>query len=199
VGSIPTSMPLCFCSRGVIGSHGSFRGYCRKAWGFKSLREHHFKENEKMNTIVTPVIDYGFRLMCSNAYPNHPKGCPNFGKRNTCPPNVPKFEEYYDCTKSFYIIWTIFPFGEHLEKMKVLHSDWSERQLSCCLYWQGTARKNLKLEIAKFKALNPDLTITTCPEAMGVNITSTMASIGEKLEWPPRTITYQVAIAGRSR
>lgn len=149
-----------------------------------------------MNSTIYPAIDYGFRLMCSLAYPNHPKGCPNFGKRKTCPPIIGTLEEIFDCSKDFYAIWTTFPFGEHIAKMKQLHPDWSDRQLSCCLYWQGTARKNLKQEISKFKAIHPDLTVTTCPEAMGVNVSSTMASIGEELEWPPRTITYQVALAG---
>lgn len=150
-----------------------------------------------MNTIIQPSIDYGFRMMCRSPYPNHPKGCPNYGKRKTCPPIVKTLEEIFDCSKNFYAIWTTFPFGEHIAKMKQLHPNWSERQLSCCLYWQGTARKNLKQEILKFTQTHSDfLIITSCPEAMGVNVTATMASIGEELEWPPKTITYQVALAG---
>jgi hypothetical protein len=38
--------------------------------------------------------------------------------------------------------------------------------------------------------------VSKCPEAMGVDITSTMSSIGIELEWPPKNITYQVSIAG---
>jgi len=149
-----------------------------------------------MKSEVIPIISYDFRSMCFKPYPNHPTGCPNFGKRSSCPPCVPVFEEVFDVAKPLYVIWTTFPIGTHIAKMKALHPNWSERQLTCCLYWQGSARKNLKREIFKFQTSHPSLFITTCPEAMGVNVTATMASIGEKLEWPPLIMTYQVAIAG---
>jgi predicted metal-binding protein len=38
--------------------------------------------------------------------------------------------------------------------------------------------------------------VTTCPEAMGVNITETMKDAGIILEWPPENVTYQIALAG---
>lgn len=149
-----------------------------------------------MKQLVVPVIQTSVRKLCCCSYPNHPKGCPNFGKKATCPPAVKCFEEVFNMAQPFYAIWTTFPFGEHVAKMKAIHPDWSSRQLECCLYWQGTARKKLKTEIARFKSGHPNLFVTTCPEAMGVNVTATMAKIGEQLEWPPKNITYQVAIAG---
>ena len=45
---------------------------------------------------------------------------------------------------------------------------------------------------------NGEHTILTTPEACGVNITETMKKIGVNLEWPPRSVTYQVAIAGQT-
>jgi hypothetical protein len=33
------------------------------------------------------------------------------------------------------------------------------------------------------------------PEAHGLNVTATMKSIGIELEWPPKTVTYQIALA----
>lgn len=149
-----------------------------------------------MNKIITPIIQTSVRGLCCSPYPNHPKGCPNYGKKISCPPTVPCFEDIFDLTKICFAIWTTFPFGEHVDKMRRLHPNWSERQLTCCLYWQGTARKHLKTEICMFKKLHPDYAITTCPEAMGINVTATMAAINEYLEWPPKTTTYQIALAG---
>ena len=40
------------------------------------------------------------------------------------------------------------------------------------------------------------MVVITCPEACGVNVTSTVLTIGVKLEWPPIGIVRQVAIAG---
>ncbi len=74
---------------------------------------------------------------------------------------------------------------------------WSERQLACCLYWQGTARKALRELLRWFlHRSGKGLCVIACPEAAGVNITATMKSIGVELEWPPRTVTYQVVLAG---
>jgi hypothetical protein len=40
------------------------------------------------------------------------------------------------------------------------------------------------------------LIAVTCPEACGVDVTATMASIGVALEWPPVSTAYQVALVG---
>jgi predicted metal-binding protein len=143
-----------------------------------------------------PVIDIKMRGLCRSTYPGHPKGCPKFGKSDTCPPKVGFFEKTFDLTKPVYVIWTTFDLGAHVSKLKLAHPNWSDRQLKCCLYWQPGARKNLKNEILNFKNQYPDLEVTTVPEAMGVNITETMKSIGISLQWPPTTTTYQIALAG---
>ena len=80
--------------------------------------------------------------------------------------------------------------------MKILHSGWTKRQLECCLYWQGSARKQLRNKIEMFSGMYPDYRVIICPEAPGVDITSTMKSIGIILEWPPVNYTYQIALAG---
>ena len=150
---------------------------------------------------IKPIIDYSVRDFCFRPYSNHPKGCPNFGKRETCPPQASFIDDVLDLTKPVYAIWNIFDFACHTIKMSQLHPSWSRRQIECCLYWQGTARKQLKEEIFNFE-FNPShngYDVFTCPEAMGVNVTETMKSIGEILEWPPVTKTYQVAIAGTKK
>ena len=146
---------------------------------------------------VKIVIDQGMRGLCKKPYQNHKKGCPNFNKREDCPPKVPLIWEILNLEKPVYVIWNIFDFGGHTSRMSEKHPEWSERQVDCCLYWQGTARKQLRSEIETFTRLKGVHTVLTTPEACGINITETMKSIGINLEWPPKTVTYQVAIAGK--
>lgn len=147
---------------------------------------------------INPVINPGIMKLCTVPYPGHKKGCPNFNKRKGCPPHTPLFNEIINTEYLMYVIYNIFAFGEHVERMQIKHPDWSKRQLECCLYWQGTARKQLKGEIKRFTDLfGLDHTILTVPEAYGVNVTKTMKTIGVDLEWPPVKHTYQIAMAGQ--
>jgi len=163
---------------------------------------------------VEPVIDYSVRGLCVRPYPNHPKGCPNFDKRGTCPPDAPTIGQILDLQRPVYLVYNRFDFGAHVEKMRAKHPDWSQRQLENCLYWQGTARKRLKKKIyvARLKifevlsrpAVIPPaqgfrLEVLTVPEACGVNVTATMQKIGIQLEWPPVEYAYQVALIGVRR
>lgn len=99
-----------------------------------------------------------------------------------------------DFARPFAIIWNRFDFGAHVARMKEKHPGWSERQLACCLYWQGTARKTLGVEIAEFEREYPSYEVTCCPEGLGVNVTATMKSLGIELEWLPEQYAYQVAV-----
>jgi len=145
---------------------------------------------------VAPVLDTSVRALCRRPYAGHPKGCPNWDKKPGCPPQARVLEKILDLSKPVYAIWNKFDLGTHRAKMLAKHPDWSERQLVCCLYWQGTARKQLKSHVSDFLAQYPSYHVLTCPEACGVNITTTMANIGVELEWPPTNTTYQVALAG---
>jgi len=145
--------------------------------------------------IHTIWVDPKFQNLCKQPYYNHPRGCPNYGKKKTCPPKQKMFFDVFD--RDFYLIYTEFDLKSHIKKLKQKHPNWTDRQLKCCLYWQNTARKNLKKEIQRFKTLFPKHSVTTCPEAMGVNVTDLMKdNAGIKLEWPVETVAYQVAIAG---
>jgi predicted metal-binding protein len=145
---------------------------------------------------VMPVIDYKVRGLCPMPYPGHKKGCPNFGKYPDCPPKAPFFDRYYDMSKPVYAIVNSFDLRAHTKKMRKAHPEWSDKQVECCLYWQGTARKELKAGIKEFNKLHPDYVVMIRPEAMGVNVTETVKGIGIKLEWPPKKKVYQVALAG---
>lgn len=146
---------------------------------------------------VKPVIEPPVRLLCPKAYELHPRGCPNYGKKAGCPPQAPLLTQTLDISKPIWAIFSSFDLKAHVKKMRTAHPGWSDRQLRCCLYWQGAARKELKETIAKaLESLPQPLVVVPCPEAQGVNVTATLKQVGIFLEWPPTTVTYQVALAG---
>lgn len=153
-------------------------------------------EKNKIYAKVNPVIDLQMRKICVSPYPNHKKGCINFGIKKGCPPKCKNIDEILDFSKIIYVIYNKYDFKKHVNKMKERHPEWSERQLTCCLYWQGTARKHLKEKIKLFKIKHSDLFIVKCPEGSGINLTETMRQININLEWPPRNYTYQIVLAG---
>lgn len=152
---------------------------------------------------VVPVIDYSVRGLCQQPYPNHPKGCPNYDKRATCPPQAPLLGQVLDLQHPIYLVYNRFDLASHVRRMFEKHENWSQRQLECCLYWQGTARKQLKRGLARAREElyrhHLNWVTLTVPEACGVNVSATMLQLGIELEWPPRQYAYQVALIGRSR
>lgn len=148
------------------------------------------------------VIDYSVRELCYRPYQNHPKGCPNFGKRPTCPPRCLKLENAFDVPKGFWVVWVDFDFAIYRRNMKRKHPNWSQRQIDCCLYWQGGVKKKLKeavVDLMYYLDGRGDWYATDCPEAFGVNVTETMKTLGVILEWPPENIVYKIAIIGIQR
>lgn len=144
---------------------------------------------------INPVIDLKVRGLCKTPYFSHPKGCPNFGLKESCPPLIKLYNQIYDVTKPVYVIYNTFDLASHVEKLRQKHPQWTRRQLECTLYWQGTARKRLREKIDIFKNDHPEYEVTIRPEAMGVNVTETMKQIGIELEWPPTKTVFQVAMA----
>ena len=149
---------------------------------------------------VVPVLEPALvRAACMKPYPNHPHGCPNYGKRASCPPQAPILDHTFDLSKPIYAIVNIFPLGEHRRRMAAKHPDWSERQLICCLYWQPKARRQLMDRILDWQAKREDghrWHPVLCPEAQGVNLTRTLSNAGFDLEWPPQERVCQVALLG---
>ncbi len=161
--------------------------------------ELYFKGSGANLAQVVPVIDRGVRELCYRPYRGHKHGCPNYGIKSKCPPSAPLLSEVIDLSLPIFVLWNRFRFGEHVERMRAKHPDWSERRLACCLYWQGTARRQFKDFIYNQNVLNYAAAypiIIKCPEACGVNVTATMKLVGIELEWPPKVYAYQVAIMG---
>lgn len=143
---------------------------------------------------VVPVIDVSVRGLCVRPYAGHTKGCPNFGKCERCPPKIGLFPDLYDMTQPMFAVINEFDLASHVERMQANNPSWSYRQLSCVLYWQPKARKQLKEKIDSLLPLFEGYTATWCPEAMGVNVTQTLANVGIILEWPAVNVARQVAL-----
>lgn len=135
--------------------------------------------------------------LCRIPYRGHRHGCPNYGKSNRCPPNAPHVTDVFDIVRPMYFVYSEFFIPDHARKMKALHPEWSDRQCRCVLYWQGKARKKLRLRVSEaMEILNTDI-FTSCPEGMGVNVFATARKHGMILE---RTkdirICRHIALAG---
>lgn len=136
---------------------------------------------------------------CKLPYPNHPRGCPNYGK-DRCPPNAPLLEEYFDIQEHLYFVHSEFDLGAHALRMKEKHPNWTDRQCRCVLYWQGTSRKQLKDRIEEAVQLLDIDGISTCPEAMGINVFATGRKCGMILERTREISTCRhVAVVGRRK
>ena len=146
--------------------------------------------------IVKPIIDVSMRGLCKREYPNHKRGCPNWDKKQGCPPKAPMIDKILNVNEPVYAIYNKYPFGEHVRRMKDKHPDWTKRQAECCLYWQGTARKNLREKTSAFIWKHPHYSLISCSEGAGVNLTETMKNAGIELEWPPEEYTYQIVLVG---
>lgn len=151
---------------------------------------------------VKPILlEYEPRYLCERRYAGHPRGCPNYGDRPSCPPSAEIWTPDSFDNHITFVVWNVFQFGAHVAEMRKKHPGWSERQCACCLYWQGGARKRLGKILDQFrqwswKSHAPETPlIYTCPEAHGVNVTATMKRIGIKLEWPPKQYALQIALA----
>jgi len=151
------------------------------------------------------ITDYGrkYQNLCKARYHNHPKGCPNYGKRLDCPP-CDRVDQKFDLTLPTYVIYTEFPVGKFAERIRVNHPEWKDmpRQWYNCIRWQGTARKQHRKDILEFQEKFPTLHVDTNPEALGVNVTAVMKQVGIDLEWNYHDNhninrkTYSVSIAG---
>jgi len=147
---------------------------------------------------INMLLEYGpeFQALCARPYLGHPRGCPNRGKRDTCPPRAPLIDGVLDLSQQVYVVATRFDLGAHVGRMRNRHPDWSERQLYCCLYWQGTARKIHREDVKWARGQWGIRRVVPTPEGHGVNVTALMAALGVTLEWPPRRMTWVVSLGG---
>ena len=129
-------------------------------------------------------------------YPDHPKGCPNYGKRKECPPTAPLVQDYIDLEQPHWFIIQKYDLNAHVQRMKVKHPHWSDRQARCVLYWQGAVKGMLSKACKQFIKEHPGLISTLIPEAMGVNVIATAIRMGIPIKARPDGTIYKIALVG---
>lgn len=154
----------------------------------------------KVNNII--VIDLKVRGYCKFPYHGHKDGCPNFNVHNECPPKIKTVDNYFDFSKDLFFIVTEFDLKSHIEKMRQKHPEWTLLQLRNLLYWQGGVRKILREKTELFINNHIDknkLTYTLLPEAMGIDVFSTVNKIGIPIERNPINKIFKIALVGYNK
>jgi len=140
------------------------------------------------------------RGWCKLRYPNHPKGCPNYGKHLGCPPQCAYVTQIFEMKAVFYLVHSEFDLASHVERMREKHPYWTERQLRNVLYWQGRSKKQLKQRVEEAQNLLGCDTYHTYPEAAGVHMYVTCIKSGLRLEKIKNiTVCKHVALLGWSK
>lgn len=163
----------------------------------------------KQYEVIDLVIDYRAREWCLLPYPNHPKGCPNYNQKATCPPQAPLIEDFIYLDKPMWLIVIEFDLKNHAEKMKQRPrkngKPWTEAQARCNLYWQGSIRKKLKESCIKFCqskniGFNKDfIEQALVPEATGLHIIRSAKKVGIPIKSRPKDTVFKMALIGYSK
>lgn len=128
----------------------------------------------------TIIFNEKIREFCKRAYPKHKNGCPNYNKNPLCPPQAPYRKDILKKHSNFILVWANFDFKSYKEKMKENHQTWSEKQITCVLYWQGSLKKIIKDYIVKNLQYNElfgcgsGFLDSQSMESAGINVFSTL-------------------------
>ena len=156
------------------------------------------------------IVDRKFQGLCCSPFYGHPRGCPNFGKKEGCPPQKFLENELLDFSRELFVVYTRFNLSHFAEKMWEKHPDWRAhpRQLCNPRQWQPHTRMLHRQDKAEFLELYPSMHVDSSPEARGVNLTQVMNSVGIELDWnwPPKSViakdfsapayVYTISLAG---
>lgn len=113
---------------------------------------------------------------CKLPYPDHPNGCPNYGKNLYCPPDNPFYKEEVLKYSIHILFYTHFNINAYKSELSIKNKDWSDRKLSCCLYWQKSLKNKLFQKVLPYYDKNVDL-LLGCGSGFG-NIYYSMESVG---------------------
>ena len=140
------------------------------------------------------IVNHIVRAWCRLPYDGHPHGCPNFGKKPTCPPRIGLVDNIADLSRESYLIAIRFDLDEHQRKMKTRHPEWTAKQCRNLLYWQGKVRKRLVEEVIVFLDEHKGMRSTLIPEAMGVHVLKTARGLGIPVKIVPARYVYKIAL-----
>ncbi len=143
---------------------------------------------------TTVVQDLKVIALCRSPYYKHPVGCPNWARKDGCPPRTKPFLSVYQST--VYAAIARLDFGKYLELKAKLHPGWTDKALKNPRHWQGHLRAALK------NYLTPDripggFEIVKNAEAMGINLFETCANAGFVLERDPKAFVCHVNLLAR--
>lgn len=134
------------------------------------------------------------REWCKLPYPKHPQGCPNYRKKDECPPHAPMISDFIDLQKPHFFAIHAFDLTAFSERMKQEHPTWSDKKSKCPRYWQNHVESMLERKIKRKIKLNEIYTFR--PEAMGGNIFRTLLSFGFPIRPNPQEIVFKVGLIG---
>lgn len=125
------------------------------------------------------IFSEKIREFCLKPYPGHKKGCPNYNKNPLCPPLAPYRKDILKKHSKFILVWATFDFATYKEEMKEIHLDWSAKQISCVLYWQGSLKKLIKNYISELQydelfGCGSGFLNSQSIESAGINVFSTL-------------------------
>jgi len=140
---------------------------------------------------------------CIFPYPDHLNGCPQYNKSSLCPPKIDTFTLSLEKYAHFYLFYAKFNLQTYIEKMRVLHPEWSERQLRNLIYWQNSVKKILKDYILDYDYKRFDSLLLGCGsgfdsapsmEAVGINVLATLRKNHISYEVKPKTFVRLVCL-----
>ncbi len=150
---------------------------------------------------------------CLLPYPHNPEGCPNRGKSRPlrgfpdeykpriireCPPTIEQIIEgsreklllidrILDFSQPLYAIWTEFELGkdaeERFQRTRAEHPDRTPEHCYNKRWWQDRARGQLYGEAMRFLDEFPGAIVDLCPEAHGVDLSTSMPRMGIEFTW----------------
>jgi hypothetical protein len=73
-------------------------------------------------------ISKTYQCSCLIRSHSFPRGCPNYGRKNGCPPRN-LFDQDYDLKNPLYLISTDFDMTEQSSKIRLMHPNWTEKAI----------------------------------------------------------------------
>ena len=120
--------------------------------------------------------------LCTQQYYKHKKGCPNFNKKDGCPPKISHISQEYDIS-SIHLLYVKFPFLDYVSARGEIHTDWNLRQLANQRHWQNHLRSTLDMYWGSIREEYPYYKKIQNPEGQGVNVEETLKQYDIYLDW----------------
>jgi predicted metal-binding protein len=107
------------------------------------------KEINKTSIVFTKKT----QQWCALPYNNN-KHCPNYNSNPLCPPNSPYLETKINSYTYFYLFYALFNFKRYKDAKRLIHPDWSEKQLGNSRHWQSSIKSKLYIKIKEVTLIN---------------------------------------------